>query len=192
MTPDRIWNILAEAAYNPRARNWTVQGFGMLRCYLDNDLSDRLHVWTNALRVQGVSDIHTHPWDFGSMVLAGRLINKRYEEVSPHTEYSSAYFRRLIKPGEATQLEPDQRVWLRPIRDDHVHTNRYYNQKYTEIHRTLFDEGTVSVVSRDRGDLPDTAFTYFRRTWGSAKPRKALPEEVEAAVAVAFKARAAC
>ena len=88
MTTDMVRKILESAAYDPRARNWTVQGFGMLRCYLDDGQVQRLHIWTAALRVPGVSDIHTLPWEFDSTVFAGRIINKRYMEARPHTPHT--------------------------------------------------------------------------------------------------------
>ena len=56
-----------EAQHNVRAilRNahdfdWSLQGFGMFRAYLCDMV--RVHVWDSRFRVQGVSDVHDHPY----------------------------------------------------------------------------------------------------------------------------------
>lgn len=58
---------------------WTLQGLGMLRLYLGKER--RLHVWSDEHRVEGVSDLHTHPWHLSSQIVAGRMVNQRFVEV---------------------------------------------------------------------------------------------------------------
>ena len=65
----------------PDMAAWTVQGFGLLRCYPFRETKDvRLHIWNSDLRIEHVSDIHTHPWDFTSHIICGYIHNHLYEE----------------------------------------------------------------------------------------------------------------
>ena len=66
-----IQALAAEILRRPHGYKWSLQGFGMLRLYLSDNI--RLHVWTTEHRVENVSDIHDHPWDFISTVLFGQL-----------------------------------------------------------------------------------------------------------------------
>lgn len=56
---------------------WSLQGFGMLRAYL-SDRKLRLHVWNSKFAVPDVTTIHDHPWNFESLVVAGKITNTRY------------------------------------------------------------------------------------------------------------------
>ena len=193
MDDKRIWQVLEEATRNPRARDWTVQGFGMLRCYLDDKQNERLHIWSNALHVPRVSSIHTHPWDFGSRVISGRLINTRYEEVEPGIKYSQAYWRRLIRPGEGEALSDDVRVWLRAKQDDYVYSGGHYTQTRHEIHQTLPDNGAVTLCVRWRpSQTSDEAFSYSRKQWVSAAPRPATVGEIQHTIDLAYRTKRGC
>jgi hypothetical protein len=59
---------------------WTVQGFGMMRTYLDEAKRYRLNIWDPDLRVAGCSIIHNHPWHLTSLICSGTMMNVRYLE----------------------------------------------------------------------------------------------------------------
>ena len=82
---DVIRLLVADILEFPERHDWTLQGFGMLRAYLSSEI--RLHVWSAAHRVEGVSDIHNHPWDFESMVVCGNMENTLYRVAPGHLQH---------------------------------------------------------------------------------------------------------
>lgn len=44
---------------NPENFKWSIQGLGMLRVYLSDEV--RLHIWDSRFKVPGVSPLHNHP-----------------------------------------------------------------------------------------------------------------------------------
>ena len=185
-----IWRILEGATHNPRAREWTVLGLGVLRCYLDDKQNECLNIWSNVLRSSGVPSIHTHPWDFGSRVISGRITNARYEEVEAGLKHSQAYWRRLITSDE----EPgtDTRVWLRNKQDDYVYSGGFYTQTRHEIHQTLPDNGTVTLRVPWRKHSGGGAFIYARKQWESVAPRLATVGEIQHTVDLAYRTKRGC
>ena len=163
---------------SPLTPVWELQGFGMYRTYLDDERIARLHVWDASDRVADVSDIHTHPWDFSSSIVWGTLINERYLEVPENGVYphhmNMPAMRRLIKPGaKAHALGPDTAANLQMVSTEHYSAGATYSQQHHEIHRSIpIEPGTVSIVTRDRGDLPDEAYSYYHpdKSWVSAAP----------------------
>ena len=75
---------------------WSIQGFGMLRCYLTKEV--RLHVWDSSFAVRCVSTIHDHPWDFTSLIVSGAVKQYRFTEVHPRTG-APEYRRQVIRCG---------------------------------------------------------------------------------------------
>lgn len=156
---------------------WTVQGLGMMRLYLSPEL--RLHIWDSALRVPNVSAIHTHPWDFTSYVIAGRLVNQLYGVacgVFTHTamELKCEAGGCLIGEPWDVLLEP----WVRTALAE---GQRYY-EVADLIHESIPEDGTVTLVYRlfDPRRNPDTARVYWPigTEWVSAEPRPATQTEV--------------
>ena len=163
---------------DPRGVAWEKQGFGMFRCYLDEERISRLHIWTKDVRVPSVTTIHTHPWDFQSRVLCGRIRNIRYEEVE--TNPDGLWTRRLIVPGpDACKVGDEHRVVLRLRKVDIAQRGEAYEQSYDEIHETFFEEGTVTVCTRRVVD-EDLAYSYrpYYEEWVSAAPVKVSFGEV--------------
>jgi len=167
----------------PHGHLWTLQGFGMLRTYLADDI--RLHIWDDRYKVKGVSEIHDHPWHFKSHIVVGSLINWKYREVKSTSDGNPVLLtKRTIKPGEGLQSLGDEPVWL--TRDpttphgcvEYIE-GEFYEQSADEIHHTDCQRGTVTLVKRQRvGE--DIAHVYFWPTRGfvSAEPRKATRTEV--------------
>lgn len=177
---------------NSRREDWTVQGFGFMRMYLTRgDESARVHIWNSALRLPGVSDIHTHPWDFESTVIAGLLGNVRYTEM-PGNNRTFTHIKRLIKAGEGAYLQgrglqvrlEEQVIQWCAVGDE-------YQQAHHEVHRsTIGRDNTITLVTRKvRVANPDHAFVYVPRdeSWGNAAPRPATVQEWHSVVGGALE-----
>lgn len=176
-----VKNILS----HPDAYQWTLQGFGMLRCYLSKEV--RLHVWDSRFRNQGVSDVHTHPWHFRSYVVAGHLQNRLYEVYKPADQQSKDdrfmgyHMRQLIQCGAGGGLcGAPERVALYHLRDRLYTEGQCYFEQAQEVHCSLPADGTVTLVTRQF--LPDEEHAHVfypeGEQWGSAEPRKATGLEV--------------
>ncbi len=165
--------------------SWSIQGFGMLRTYLEKEL--RLHVWDSRFAVPNVTDIHDHPWHFESRVVVGRISNTRYR-MSPcmHFGPGLGHVKTQIVCGQAGGNVPavmksrGEHVWLIPQGPEIYEAGAIYRQEASEVHRTSYEDGTVTLVSREF--MPDTehAHVFFKADddWVSAEPREAKPFEV--------------
>ena len=166
---------------------WTVQGFGMLRTYLDKGGEFRLHIWHNSFKVPGVSTIHDHPWDFESKVVAGRVTNVRYTEVDlPGARYSC----QKIKCGAGGGLEGEPFSTLLVKMHEEVYLpGNVYNQLAKEIHESIPEDGTVTIIKRQFGPDTEHARVFWSPSdvWVSAEPRLAASWEVEEFVQEALK-----
>jgi hypothetical protein len=171
---------------HPHDREWSLQGFGMLRTYLAPEL--RLHVWDARSKVPFVSEIHTHPWNFHSYVVAGLVYNIRYERKLFGVKFvmgdEGPFREQEILCGEGgheTDKEAEL-VLLRPDPTEIVREGEQYTQRAHEIHRSQPEDGTVTIIEREFLDDADHAFVYVPRDndWVSAEPRPATPNEVEA------------
>lgn len=166
---------------HPQSAEWTLQGFGMLRCYLRPEV--RLHVWDSAFRAPDVSDLHTHPWDFRSLVVAGRVRNYRFVEsdgTSVESHGAIPRRRQTIRCGEGGGLvgEPVD-VFLTEQPTEVFEEGESYVQRAEEIHRSLPEDGTVTIIEREFKDDTEHAFVYFQGEWVTAEPRPATDAEVQ-------------
>lgn len=164
----------------PSGHDWSLQGFGMLRLYLSDEV--RLHVWDSRYAVDDVSTVHTHPWDFRSLVVAGEIINRRFDEYeTPGSEFRSldGFRRQTIKCGEGGGLvgTPED-VWLRGGTPEVYLEGESYVQAAHEIHASLPRDGTVTIVTREFKEDTEHAYVYFEGEWVSAEPRRATLGEV--------------
>lgn len=171
---------------------WSVQGFGMLRTYLDYPKRWRLNVWDQRLAVPGVSTVHDHPWHFDSVVVGGIVINQRLDPVPwAKVPLSQRFSVARIKTGEGggPTGEPPQVVGLIRRKPEVILAGQSYHQQADEIHESMPLDGTVTLNSRDR--LPDgehaRVFWPYGETWVDAEPRVASPDEVSRTVGDALK-----
>lgn len=189
--------IVRSVLENWANHRWSLQGFGMLRTYL-SDMMIRLHVWDSKFAVPNVTTIHDHPWNFESHVVAGRITNTRYrarpclhtEEDIVRQNLRPPFVKARIVCGPGAGNDPvdvkarGERVWLLSTEPETYEAGCVYRQEAHEIHRTSYEDGTVTLVSRRF--LPDTehANVYFRadESWVSAEPRDATPDEVSAII----------
>lgn len=159
-------------------RIWTMQGFGMLRTYLDPDEVERLHIWDTGKANAEVSTVHNHAWDFESLIYSGRLANQRYIRDSNGREWRSADIRPgecggLISNPEMVRLSESPREFYQP--------GSTYRQEATELHESLPTPGTVTVIKRtfhnDR-TLDVATVAWKAGGWVTAEPRRASEREI--------------
>lgn len=175
----------------PEGNRWQVQGLGMLRCYLDEAKRFRLHVWDSSLRTPGVSAIHNHPWNLLSIVIAGCYKQHRYVSGGlPKNNHTEEYNRVTIKCGEdaCTVSKPELVKLTETPLEIYKATSGFgivelpeYQQSANEIHQSIPDDGTVTLVERTYTDKsPDHAEVYWRGKgpWVDAKPRPATESEL--------------
>lgn len=183
-TDRQINDILA----HPFDRDWSIQGLGMLRTYLDDERVERLHIWDTDQAVGDVSTIHDHPWDFTSRVVRGRIRNQRF--VAHGNGSAPEFFMAQIVCGEGGGLigEP----WRARICSEGVEsysTGEGYSMEAPELHESFPDRGAVTVITRKFHADKDIATVCWRTgEWVSAEPRPATRAEIEHFVSVARSA----
>lgn len=177
-----------------RSFEWTVQGFGFIRTKIEN--VGRIHVWDSRLRVPLVSDVHTHPWQLMSTIISGELINQRFlvdnseEDEPPLLGPLMPYTGQTIKTGEGGGLHGEsQPVMLQSARTEFFQTGQVYSQEPWEIHRTIAQDGTVTLMERPQGPPLGIAHVYWPRglQWISAEPKPAQAYQIEATVNLALQ-----
>lgn len=188
-----LWTPLQIAGFHaisePLGHDWTVQGFGMMRTYLDPDKTWRLNVYHSSLLVPGVSVIHDHPWHFDSWILSGIFRNVRYEEGTLgwsegalNMNFSRIETGILSPVGDAGEggVVPQGTASLSIISEEEYGAGGYYHQEASEIHEARYDDFTVTINRRVKTDHPDHARVFWpiEQEWVSAKPRDATTSEV--------------
>lgn len=184
--------------------DWSVQGFGVLRSYINAPFPGtdaggqtagltrrsigRLHIWDSALRYPNVSMVHNHSWDLHSTVVSGRLVNQRFF-IDPAVGYR--WHRQRLLTGydsEMVQPEPDT-VFLMSLPRETYGPGEIYWQRASEIHQTLAEDGTVTLMARKEDEGPGYADVFWPvgEEWGTARPRPATGDEVHATVYKALK-----
>lgn len=168
--------------------SWTVQGFGMVRTYLDEDKRWRLNIWDDRLQTPNVSLIHDHPWSFISYIACGRIVNQRYgmEEGAPHTHF----YKEIVTGEHGTDAGSPRSCRLVERRPEIYTAADSYHQRLTEVHETRAQRGTVTVNDRTPPTKAYTARVFWnlsQRDWTAARPRPATWGEVEAAVNAALR-----
>ncbi len=166
---------------------WTVQGFGFIRTKLFD--VGRIHVWDSILTVPRVSTLHEHPWPLKSTIISGELINQRFVAVEDDYEWHVNYMHSNLATGEGGGLLGDaapQR--LRPLTAEVLTPGMEYAQDPRQIHRSIAQDGTVTLMARPQGPpLQKTSVYWPAGThWISAEPRPALASEVETVIEYAL------
>lgn len=170
----------------PFEHEWTVQGFGMLRTYLDPDKRWRLNVWHSGLAVPNVSIIHDHPWDFNSLILAGEFYNTRYTNDVLNSPATHMVQRIRTGEGGGPEGEPVSVALLAHPREIYW-AGDIYSQKAEEVHASSYADGTVTLNDRTRRPDPDHALVFwpFGEEWVDAEPRAATRKEIIIATSAA-------
>lgn len=166
------------------AYDWSLQGFGMLRTYISKEL--RLHVWDSRYRTLSVSDLHTHPWSFDSLIVAGQMQNRRWSRISRDdikADIDREFLEHELRCGTGgglTHAHNDKFVTLAPHPWETYQEGETYHQRDTEIHQSSFLDGTVTLIYRTFNEDEDHAsvFVPTGQEWISAEPRPATGLEV--------------
>lgn len=167
---------------------WQVQGFGMLRTYLEGDGEPRLQIWDQRLAVWGNGAIHDHPWHFRSRIIAGTLFNQRYRRFNSEDidligkQYEFSWYNELkIQPGEngGALDEKPRRTQLRAEPIEVYSKNEEYTMLADELHITRYANGTVTMIERERMRAADTASSLWKGDidWTFFRPRSATQQE---------------
>jgi hypothetical protein len=165
---------------NPFNLKWTVQGFGMMRCYFEADKRFRLNIWDPRLAVPGVSVVHNHPWHFTSWIINGAFRNIRYMK---DERRGVAWNYMVIKTGEGggPMYDNDKGVMRLLEREPEVYTAGHtYSQRANEVHRSDYDPGTVTINDRERVGDGEHALVFwpYQEEWVDAEPRAATWFEI--------------
>jgi hypothetical protein len=193
--------IVASLIHHSAASDWTLQGLGMFRLDIV-DLSRRLHVWVPSMFARkNVTTIHTHPWHFNSTIVAGALRNRLFTELTkPEDRQRGALYSKLeivCGPGGGPSGRPRVDTSLFCHNEFSYHAGETYELWSHEIHETIPEDGTVTIIERRFPEepgvwgalrvvpLPDTprphhAHVFFPTgiEWVSAEPRPATEDEV--------------
>jgi hypothetical protein len=172
---------------------WQVQGFGMLRTYLNGGSDIRLQIWDQRLVEWGYSPIHDHPWDFSSIIVAGTLFNQRFNRKwQAGSSGWKKYNEDVIVPGPDNEgTESVGTCWLQGEPVEVYSAGDTYSQRWYELHQTRYTQSTITVIERERtrpdGDIASSIWQGPGK-WVSARPRTAEPEEITAIIGDALKA----
>ena len=183
VTESKINEVLA----HPLDYEWSIQGFGMLRTYLDDEHVHRLHIWDVDAAVQDVSTIHDHPWDFTSRIVGGAIRNQRF--VIHGSDAAPEFWRARIRCGEGGHMltEPE-RVRICSEGVEQYVRGQSYSMLAPELHESFPSRGAVTVISRSFHADRDTATVCWRSgDWVTAEPRPATRAEIEHFAALAVK-----
>lgn len=189
MSYDRL--LVRKILEKPHEHEWSIQGLGMLRLYLSPAV--RLHVWDPRPphKIENVSELHNHPWDFLSTIIVGRITNHIYRILEPVEVASAercggdmgvAWMAGTIECGP----NPKKRgaCDAREIRLAHTAQTLGVDDRYAmdaaTIHRSEPVPGTVTVCYRLPKADPDHAMVCWPvgTEWVSAEPRPATTDEV--------------
>ncbi len=177
-----IKRLVQSILENPLKYEWTIQGFGMLRMYLPGSENIRMHIWDSRYRVPDVSDIHTHPWNFESYVVVGEVVNYRYHENKSTREGvlgpGNRHWKQDIHCGTGGCVvgKPQLTVLGQGVINQ-VIEGQTYHQNYKEIHKSVPQDGTITLVKRtvQSGQSVDMAHVFWRENeqWVTAEPKPA-------------------
>jgi len=174
---------------SPQALDWTIHGIGLMLTYLDKE--HRLHVFDKSLRVETVSPIHDHAWHLKSYIVAGVLRQRRYEilancecdfECDCDLESNVEKFKQAsINTIGIPIPTPGPDVFVNVGDLEEYREGQTYRQYNDEIHETIPEDGTVTLVEREFARDVRAARIFWRGEgeWVSAAPRRALPTEIE-------------
>lgn len=179
---DMVHGILAD----PLKRRWTLQGFGMLRTYLTDNLATdgrkvhqpRLNVWDSRYQVRHVSLVHDHPWNFDSYIVMGKLVNRRYVIADRPGRAMKVV---TIQCGEGGCITSSPMpVYLSENSVEVYGPGDTYHQDASEIHVSVPDDSTVTINYRTFHENTENARVFWpaAEEWVSAEPRRATDEEI--------------
>lgn len=210
-TRDDVRSILLDW----RSHEWQIQGFGMLRTYLDGPHEPRLQVWDQRLACWGNNAIHDHPWSFTSTTYAGLLYNQRFDIETKRLcpacggrgwrldlDEPCPCFPPAPTNGHITEIIPGTRGGklsehpVTPCRITPQPVEVYslgdrYSQTHREMHLTRYAQGTVTLIERFDREPDDIARVAWYGAAGEqppfVNPYPATPEIAEVVIGDALQ-----
>jgi hypothetical protein len=178
-------NLVKDILKNPHNREWTLQGFGMLRTYI-HDKNYRLHIWNKKFAKENVTLLHNHPWDFDSLVISGRLYNYKYVNDPRGNEF---YCSEVFCGAGGGLTGEIKTVKLLPLSPEQYLPKDTYYMKAEELHISGYDDHTISIIKRVQRPNPDCAMVFWPKgtTWQTAEPFAPSKEIIEEITSEAYK-----
>lgn len=176
----KMVKCILETSAGRHPPDWTVQGFGMFRLYLSKAI--RLHVWDSRFKVENVTTIHNHPWDFESEVISGGMVNAVYSEWE--ADLPATHDRTEIVCGTGggmTDIPPCPTILRCNFRRAYL-PGETYKMTAEDLHESDYVDGSITLVERFFRENTENALVYVPHgtKWVSAEPRKATLEEINA------------
>ena len=165
-----VHQILTHAEDYP----WRMQEeIGLLGLRLDDRRKYRLHVWEPRYSV-GKPPVHDHPYDFVSMVIAGEIINTRYEESPSGAEYSRV---RYLASDDRVRRTDSVRLSATSVT---LREGEQYAQLAHDLHGSRQQPGTVTIIRCSFKDVAElTVCLRDEETFVSGQARPATLDEVK-------------
>ncbi len=188
LSRDEVQHVLE----HPEDHVWQVQGFGMLRTYLDGPNEPRLQVWDQRLATWANNAIHDHPWAFTSVIYAGMLYNQRYD-VDVEAWNKNGHVTEIIPGTRGGKLSerPVQPCLIKPYPVEVYALGDTYSQRHREMHLTRYLQGTVTLIERTDREEADVAKVAWYGAVGDqppfVNPYKPTPEQVERTLRLALE-----
>jgi hypothetical protein len=182
--------LLRTILRNREQFEWTVQGFGMIRTYLDRDQRWRLNIWDNRLTTSNVSRIHDHPWSFTSFIQCGLIENRRYSFMQTYDLHLATHcYKEIVTGPDGEDKSNVRHCEIVPKRLEFYMAGDTYSQKLDEVHETVAHTGTVTLNDRTTPTEHYTARVFWPlgTEWVGARPRPAEGIEVARACAAALQ-----
>ena len=169
-------NIVLDVMLDPLKYKWEIQGFGMLRTYISKNT--RLQIWLKEFIVPNVTDIHTHPWNFESLIYQGDITNYCFME--SESSDGNKFDKCLILTGENAYVKEKIPTIMEIVSTEWYTTGDSYYHKKTIPHRIDFSDGTITILTKSNIDKDSLAYSYVPngKEWVSAAPRPATKKEI--------------
>ena len=162
---------------------WRMQHIGLLGLRLDDHRELRLHVWDPTYSiVEDDPPIHDHPFDFTSMIIAGEMINTRYEIDPTGAEYTRFRYTPSDEQGRTADT-----VRLSGTATTYTEGDRY-EQSANELHDSRQLQGTVSIIRCTFREVQQLTVCRKGREWVSGQSRSPTSEEVKSITGKALQA----
>jgi hypothetical protein len=128
-----------------RDKQWTSFGLGFMYTTVGEW---RYHFWHPYFTTVGLSDTHTHPWNFISEVIGGSVTNVLYEEVTGATHH-----KREILCDDAYCEAFTSEVSLKETSRDIYTSGQSYALDKDQIHCAIVEPYSMTRIKRsDRKD----------------------------------------
>lgn len=144
MAESKVREILAHPLdYN----GWTIQGLGMLRLHLNDQHTERLHIWDPNMVLNNVVSAHDHPWDLDATIYFGKMGNQRYS-IGGKTGVPAQ--GSLVNCGLNSHFvgEVFQTTLLEEKGLELYVPGSSYHMEAEELHDSFPEPGTVTVINK--------------------------------------------